>query len=72
MYVDILVFSKDQEEHKLNLVLKQLQKKRFNKVKCDYGKRKFVFFGHVFSGDGISPDPNKVEDVVILKYNHFF
>lgn len=47
---------------------KKKRQKRLNKVKCDYGKRKFVFFGHVFSGDGISPDPNKVDGVFILKY----
>lgn len=72
MYVDILIFRKDQEEHNRNLRAvssnyKKKKKKKLNKVKCDYGKTKFVFFGHVFSGGGISPDPNKVEGAVILK-----
>ena len=55
----------------LRAVFKQLKKKKkkkkkkekkntLNKVKCDYGKKKFVVFGHVFSDDGISPDSNKI------------
>lgn len=71
MYIDILVFGKDQEEHNPNLraVFKQPRKlNTLNKGKCDYGKKKFQFLGHVFPDDGISPDPNNVEGVVILKH----
>ena len=38
-----------------------------NKSKCEYSKDKLEFFGYVFSKDGISPDPKKVEDVVNLQ-----
>ena len=35
--------------------------------KCEYSKDKLEFFGYVFSKDGISPVPKKVEDVVNLQ-----
>ena len=72
MKVDILVSSKDQEEHKLNLrvVFKQLQKKKKGSTKSSVimARRSLYFLGMFFSGYGISPYPNKVEGVVILKY----
>jgi len=48
MYIDILVFGKDQEEHNPNIraVFKQPRKKNsLNKGKCDYGKKKLEFWG---------------------------
>ena len=68
---DILVFGKNQEEHDRNLraVFTRLREKglTLNKNKCEYSKNKLEFFGYVFSEDGISPDPKKVEDVVNLQ-----
>ena len=67
---DILVSGKTHEEHDQNLreVFQRLREKglTLNKSKCEYSKDKLEFFGYVFSKDGISPDPKKVEDVVNL------
>ncbi|PFX11079.1 Retrovirus-related Pol polyprotein from transposon 17.6, partial [Stylophora pistillata] len=68
---DILVFGKTLEEHDKNLkaVFQRLREKglTLNKSKCEFRKYKLKFFGYVFSKDGISPDPNKVADVVNLQ-----
>ena len=67
---NILVSGKTHEEHDENLraVFQRLREKglTLNKSKCKYSKDKLEFFGYVFSKDGISPDPKKVEDVVNL------
>jgi len=67
---DILVSGKTHEEHDQNLraVFQRLREKglTLNKSKCEYSKDRLEFFGYVFSKDGISPDPKKVEDVVNL------
>ena len=38
-----------------------------NKHKCEYGKDKLEFYGYVFSGDGIAPDPKEIDDIVNLQ-----
>ncbi|XP_069465162.1 uncharacterized protein [Ambystoma mexicanum] len=32
-----------------------------NKAKCEFSKGSLRFFGHIFSGKGMRPDPEKVE-----------
>ena len=68
---DILVFGKTHEEHDQNLktVFQYLREKGLtkNKSKCEYSIDKLEFFGYVFSKEGISPDPKKVEDGVNLQ-----
>ena len=68
---DILVFGKTLEEPDQNLkaVFLRLREKglTLNKSKCEFRKDKLEFFGYVFSKDGISPNPNKVADVVDLQ-----
>ena len=34
-----------------------------HKKKCEFNKSSITFFGFVFSGNGISPDPKKVEAI---------
>lgn len=67
---DILVFGKSQEDHDQHLraVFQRLREKglTLNKSKCKCSKDKLEFFGYVFSKEGISPDPKKVEEVVNL------
>ena len=67
---DILVFGKSQKDHDQHLraVFQRLREKglTLNKSKCEYSKDKLEFFGYVFSKEGISPDPKKVEEVVNL------
>ena len=62
---DILVYSKDEEEHKehLCLVLEKLREyqlyARFSK--CEFCLKEVGFIGHVISGEGIAVDPTKVQ-----------
>lgn len=64
---DIIIFGKTQQEHDeaLHAVLQ-----RFNSVgltlredKCELNKKSITFFGFVFSGKGVSPDPEKVKAI---------
>ena len=38
-----------------------------NERKCEYRKDKVEFFGYTFSGDGITPDLKKIEDIINLQ-----
>ena len=68
---DILVFGKTQSGHdqSLEAVFQRLKERglTLNKHKCEYGKDKLEFYGYVFSGDGIAPDPKKIDDIVNLQ-----
>ena len=68
---DILVFSKDEEEHEkhLRLVLEKLREhKLYAKFsKCEFWLKKVSFLGHVISEGGIAVDPGKVKDVLDWK-----
>ena len=65
---DILVYSRDEEEHAnhLRLVLQTLIEKqlyaKFNK--CEFWLDQVVFLGHIVSGEGIKVDPKKIEAVL--------
>ena len=62
---DIYVGGATMEEHdrRLEQVLRQLDGNglTINLAKCVFRAPSMLFFGHVFSGEGISPDPKKVE-----------
>ena len=64
---DILVYSKNEEEHKehLRLVLEKLREHelyaKFNK--CEFWLKEVGFLGRVISGEGIAVDPTKVVTV---------
>lgn len=64
---DIIVYGKSQQEHDqaLDAVMQALQRNGLtvNKDKCEFNKTKITSFGVVFSKDGISPDPKKVQSV---------
>ena len=61
---DLLVYGTSQEEHDLRLraVLERLREKKLtlNREKCRFNKTRVEFYGHIFSDQGISPDPKKV------------
>src|SRR3954466_15721124 len=61
---DILVFSKDEEEHEahLRLVLEKLREhKLYAKFsKCEFWLEEVGFLGHVMTKDGVAVDPAKV------------
>ena len=67
---DILIHGKTQEAHDqtLRAVFQRLRERglTLNKNKCEYRKKKLEFFGYVFSDEGISPDPNKIKDILQL------
>jgi hypothetical protein len=65
---DILVYSRNEEEHTkhLRLALQKLQENRFyaKLSKCEFWMKQVAFLGHVISKGGISVDPSKVQDVL--------
>jgi hypothetical protein len=68
---DILIFSKNEEEHDKHLCL-VLQKLRENQQyaklnKCEFWLKEVSFLGHIISEGGISVDPSKVNDVLSWK-----
>ena len=65
---DILVYSKDKEEHgeHLKIVLQTLRDRQLYAKfsKCEFWLEEVVFLGHVINKQGIHVDPKKVEVVV--------
>jgi hypothetical protein len=68
---DILIFSKNEEEHDehLHLVLQKLRENQlYAKLnKCEFWLKEVSFLGHIIFEGGISIDPSKVKDVLSLK-----
>jgi hypothetical protein len=66
---DILIYSKDEEEHEkhLHLVLQKLRDHQLyaKMSKCEFWLNEVPFLGHVISEGGISIDPRKIDDVLI-------
>jgi hypothetical protein len=68
---DILIFSKNEEEHDEHLHL-VLQKLRDNQLyaklnKCEFWLKEVSFLDHIISEGGIFVDPSKVKDVLSWK-----
>ena len=65
---DIMIFSKNEEEHAehLRVVLQRLREhKLYAKFsKCDFWPKEVQFLGHIISDKGISIDPSKIQDVL--------
>ena len=68
---DILVYSKDAQEHEqhLRIVLETLREKRLyvKLSKCDFWLYEVSFLGHIVYVEGIRVDPAKIEAVVNWK-----
>ena len=64
---DIMVYSKNEEEHKehLRLVLEKLREHQLYAKfsKCKFWLKEVGFLGHVISGEGVAADPTKVQSV---------
>ena len=64
---DILVYSKNEEEHKehLRLVLEKLREHQLYAKfsKCEFWLKEVGFLGHVISGEGIAVEPTNVQSV---------
>jgi hypothetical protein len=61
---DILIYSKDQENHAkhLHIVLQRLRDHQFSK--CEFWLDSVKFLGHTISSNGTSVDPSKVQEVM--------
>ena len=68
---DILVYSKDAQEHEqhLKIVLQTLREKKLHAKlrKCDFWLKEVSFLGHVVSAEGIRVDPTNIEAIVNWK-----
>ena len=68
---DILVYSKDRENHEthLRVMLETLRKERlYAKLsKCEFCSREVSFLEHIVSKEGIQVDPKKVEVIIEWK-----
>ncbi|WVZ76016.1 hypothetical protein U9M48_024021 [Paspalum notatum var. saurae] len=68
---DILVYSKNEEEHEehLRTVLTRLREHQLyvKFSKCAFWLREVSFLGHILSEKGVAVDPSKVEDVLNWK-----
>jgi hypothetical protein len=67
---DIIIFSKTEEEHIENVleIVRMLQGHDLilNEKKCMWGSTSILYLGHIASGKGLQPNPEKVE--AILKW----
>jgi hypothetical protein len=65
---DILIFSKNEEEHDehLRFILQKLRENQLYAMlnKCEFWLKEVSFLGHIISEGGISVDPSKVKDVL--------
>jgi hypothetical protein len=68
---DILVYSKNEEEHEqhLRIILQRLHDHQlYTKFsKCAFWLKEIPFLGHVISAEGITVDPSKVQEVLEWK-----
>ena len=68
---DIIVYGETQEQHdtRLRKVMERLRERNItlNRPKCEFNKQKLSFFGYVFSADGISADPAKIQAIKSAK-----
>ena len=68
---DILIYSKDEEEHArhLRIILTRLREHQLYAKfsKCKFWLDRVQFLGHVLTPEGVSVDPSKVQDVVDWK-----
>ena len=67
---NILVHGRNREEHdaRLNAVLRLINDSglQLNPRKCVFRKPELTYFGHFIGGDGIKPDPERVEALLEL------
>jgi hypothetical protein len=68
---DILIYSKNEEEHEkhLRIILQRLREhQHYAKInKCAFWLREVPFLAHVISAEGIAVDPTKVQEVLDWK-----
>ena len=64
---DILVFSRDEEEHQAHLkwVFQKLRENSLHvkRAKCKFGVDQIEYLGHLVTAEGVKPDPAKIATV---------
>ena len=67
---DMSIYSRSKEEHIKHVleIARELQKHSLilNEKKCTWGRSSLLYLGHIASGDGLRPNPEKVD--AILKW----
>ena len=63
---DVIITGKDQTEHNERLQRLEAAGVTLNPQKCEFGKRTMRFLGHVVSGEGIRPDPEKTSAIRVM------
>ena len=65
---DIMVFGENNEQHdkRLEQVMQRLSKAgiTLNKSKCVFSTNSVTYLGHLITGDGVKPDPEKVKAIM--------
>ena len=65
---DIILERKGREDHNRTLEKIVLGAKKygvkFNREKSEFGKNEMTFYGHLFTSEGLKPDPRKIEAVL--------
>lgn len=65
---DVVLFSETIDDHnaKLRDVFERMRKYnlKLQPDKCEFLKEELAYLGHIVSGDGVRPDPKKIETVV--------
>ena len=57
--------TKEQHDARLKAVMEKIQQAglKLNEKKCVFGSTEVVFLGHLFSHEGVKPDPTKIEAI---------
>ena len=68
MYLDnIIIFSKDEEEHfeHLRIIFQRLKEAglKLKRLKCDFMKTQIQYLGHLISSEGTQPLPEKLKSI---------
>ena len=71
MVADVLIHGRTQEEHdhRLDAALARIRNAgvTLNAEKCEFSQSRVKFLGHIVDGNGIQPDPEKVQAIQAMK-----
>ena len=67
IHVDVFIYRKDDRDHDANIInlfnVAQKEGLMFNSKKCSIKQESITFFGGVFSTEGYSPNPEKIQGI---------
>ena len=68
---DVIISGKSKQEHDQNLMafLQHCREKniRINREKCVFFTTQVSYFGHIFTSEGLKPDPTKLAAITQMK-----